>query len=123
MKTMFTNPSKGDIREVTLKTPRYWLLMYETETAFNQPWMRWTEFSKRSIKHQDLSDGNPSIKYVLDVIEDKVIHCSMTLRELEMMQKRHWPLKAKMLEAMAERAKAKKSRRTIAAYAREMEER
>jgi hypothetical protein len=110
---MFTNPSKGDIKEITLKTPRYWLLMYEEETAFHQPWMKWTEFSKRSIRHQDFSEGNPKIKYVLDVIEGKVIHSTMTFRELEMMNKRAWPLKEKMLQAVSERDKAKKLKRAM----------
>jgi hypothetical protein len=117
MKTMFTNPSKGDVKQVRRHIHRYWVLVLEDTVAFGQPWLKWSEQPTRSRNKINTLDVR--CKYVLDVIAGKVIHSTMSLRELEMMNKRSWPLREKMLEAMGDRQKAKKSKLTMERWAKE----
>lgn len=77
------------------------------------------ELKSRQIAKLKIDD---SIKYVLDVIDNKVVHSTMSLRDLEMMNKRRWPLREKMVEVLEERSKAKRSRRTMARWEKETNE-
>lgn len=105
----FSVPSTGDVAMIRHHTHRYWLLHRSEGLNIGQDWIRWTEAKARSKNAIDMTDRNT--KYILDIIDNKVIKCTMTFRELHMMNARRWPLREKMLEAMEERNRGKSVRK------------
>lgn len=115
----FMVPSTGQIKLIKKRLPRYWILYCSNDMANNQPWIRWYE--ETATRLGQVNTTTAGVKYVLDILELKVIHSKMTLRDLEMMNRRNWPLKEKMFEVRDGRDKAKKSKRNLAKFAKEME--
>lgn len=128
-KTHFAISSKGDLKEVRRRTYRYWILRhgdYFVNVASGHE-LRWSEDKDRTYPPR-VTHGGPSshsaleVKYVFDVIENKIVFSSMSLRDLAMMAGRKWPLREKMLAVAAERANGKKSKRELAKLAKELEQ-
>jgi hypothetical protein len=110
MKTVFTNPNEYDLREAT-KPRRYWFLHSSCAIKLGVERFIWTEGFRRSVKGLGFDKSSP--RYIMDLIDNKVIFSDLTLRELEMINKRAWPIKEKMLQAIEQRAKAKKAKRAM----------
>lgn len=114
--TEFRVANTGDVQAVRRHTHRYWALEFQEGLSLGQNWVRWIEIRARTKSFFKINRGD--YKYILDVIDNKVVHCSMSLRELEMMNRRAWLLKDKMLEAVADRHKGKAFKRTLDRYAK-----
>jgi hypothetical protein len=104
------NPTKEELAHVARSPARYWVLTVEAHSGPVRYFYRET-YDFRCRMQQWIQSRRT--KYVLDVISGIVMHSTMTLRELETLNRLRWPLKEKMLERIASRSKAKKLKRAM----------
>ena len=115
MKVHFSEPGDAAKKAIRRRIHRYWIVNKDIVHGL-MPWTRWWETSATRNPEPFAS----TIIYILDIIDNKVIYAPTNLRDLYVIGSRTWPLKEKMLEVMADRAKFKQSRRKIVNYQKEI---